>query len=91
MFFIFQMFFKIGDLKNSGTFTGKIFQLESPFNENLGLHTCNFMKNRLQHSYFPVTFAKISTTSFLTEHRRWLLLNGAKSLQFIHFLNTRTL
>ena len=64
MFFIFQMFFKIGALENSWIFTGKAPVLESHFNKVVGLHTCNFIKNRLQHRCFPVTFAKFLITSF---------------------------
>ena len=38
--------------------------------EGLQLH-----KKRLQHSCFPVKFAKFLRTTFLTEHLRWLLLH----------------
>ena len=32
------------------------------------------MKNRLQHKYFPLKFAKFSRATIFTEHLRWLLL-----------------
>ena len=35
---------------------------------------CNFIKKRLQHRCFPLKFAKLLRTPFLTEHLRWLLL-----------------
>ena len=84
----FQMFFKIGFLKNFRIFTGKHLVLESPFNKVVGLDTSNFIKNRLQHRCLPVKFAKLLTTSFLTEHLCWLLLNGVESLQIIQFFST---
>ena len=33
-----------------------------------------FLKKRLWHRCFPVNFAKLVRTSFLTEHLRWVLL-----------------
>ena len=65
MLFIFQMFFKIGALENSWFFKGKAPVLEYHFNKVVGLHTCNFFKNRLQHRCFPVTFTKFLIISFL--------------------------
>ena len=35
----------------------------------------NSIKKRLQHRCFPVKFTKNFSTSFFTEHFRWLLLN----------------
>ena len=32
----------------------------------------NFIKKRLQHSCFPVKFARFLRTPFFAEHRRWL-------------------
>ena len=58
--------------------------LEPPFNEVVGLDACNFIKNRLQHRWFSVEFAKF-LTSFITEHLQWLLLKGVKSLHILHF------
>ena len=39
--------------------------LESLFNKAAGLKACNSIKKRLQHSYFPVKFAKCLRTPFL--------------------------
>ena len=38
--------------------------LECLFNKVTGLKTCNYIKNRLQHSYFPVKFAKFLRVVF---------------------------
>ena len=69
-----QMFFKIDALENSGILTGKAPVLESPFNKVVGLHTCNFIKNRLQHRCFPVMLAKFLTSFF----------NRARSVSIVH-------
>ena len=54
------------------------------FSKLTGRHLCqilflikkrlSLLKKRLQHRCFPVTFAKVLRTSFLTEHLRWLFL-----------------
>ena len=53
------------------------------FSKLTGKHLCqilflikrlSLLKKRLQHRCFPVTFAKVLRTSFLTEHLRWLFL-----------------
>ena len=58
------MFFKIIFVKKFANFTGK--------------HLCRsllyFIKKRLQHRFFPVTFAKFLRTHCFTEHLQWLLL-----------------
>ena len=36
------------------------------------------IKKRLQHSFFPVKFAKFLSTPFSTEHLRWLPLKPKK-------------
>ena len=61
-------------LKNFTNYTGKhlcwsLFLIK--------LQTCNFIKKRLQHRYFPVKFAKFLTTSILKNICEWLLLNFA--------------
>ena len=50
--------------------------LESLFIKSTGLKTCNIIKKRLQHSYFPVNFAKFLRTAFFIEHLPWLPLNN---------------
>ena len=37
--------------------------LESLFNKVAGLNTCNFIKKRLRHRYFPVNIAKSLRTA----------------------------
>ena len=44
---------------------------------------CNFIKKRLQHRLFPLTFAKILRTAFFTEYFRWLRLIANLFLIFI--------
>ena len=68
-----QVSLKIGVLKNFAYITGQ--------------HRCCslfliklikfFIKKRLQHKSFPVTFAKFLRTPFFTEHLQWLLVDGA--------------
>ena len=53
-----RRFFKIRALKNFARFTAKQPVLESLFDKNAGLEAYKFIKNRLQHSYFPVNIAK---------------------------------
>ena len=49
--------------------------LESLFNKVAGLKAWNFIKNRLQHSCFPVKFAKFLRTPILKNICERLLLN----------------
>ena len=39
--------------------------LESLFNENAGLQSCNFIKKRLQYRCFPINIAKFVKTPVL--------------------------
>ena len=50
------MFFTIHFLKNIANFCRKTPVLESLFNKVAGLRACIFIKKRLQHRCFPVTF-----------------------------------
>ena len=59
-----QMFFKIGVLKNFANFTGKHLRW-SLFLIKLEAQTCNFIKKRLQNRCFPVKFAKFCKHLFL--------------------------
>ena len=46
------------------------------FTKFTGKHlACNFIKKRLWHRCFPLSFPKFLGTPFLTEHLWWLLLN----------------
>ena len=65
-----QMFFKIGVLNNFAIFSG----LDSLFNKVSCLEACDFIKKRLQHSYFPMNMAEFLRTAFFKEHFWWLLL-----------------
>ena len=83
-----QMFFKVDVLKNFANFTGK-----HVYCSLFLIKICNFIKKRLQHTCFPVKFAKLLRTPFFTEHFRWLLLEGVcertrfvKILQSCHFI-----
>ena len=59
-----QMFFKIGLIKIS-KFHRKTSVLEALFNDAAGLQASNFMKERLQHRWFLVKFAKFLKKVFL--------------------------
>ena len=50
--------------------------LESLFGKIASLRAENFIKKRLQHSCFPVKFAKFLRTPFSTEYFRWVLLKS---------------
>ena len=69
-----QMFFKIGVLRSVANFTGKHL-CSSLFLKNFQAGGLQLRKKRLQHSCFPVKFAKSLRTPFLTEHLQWLLLH----------------
>ena len=69
-----QMFFKIGVLRSVANFTGKHL-CSSLFLKNFQAGGLQLHKKRLQHSCFPVKFAKSLRTPFLTEHLQWLLLH----------------
>ena len=70
------MFFKIGVLKKLRIFHKKISVLESLLNKVVHLRTCNVIKKKLQHRFFPVKFSKLLRTPCFTEHLQWLLLEG---------------
>ena len=64
-----QIFLKMGILKSFANFTGKHLYW-SPFLRNLQAEGLQLHKKRIQHSCFPVKFAKFFRTLFLTEHLR---------------------
>ena len=56
--------------------------LKSLFDKVAGLKACNLIKNKLQHSYFPVKYTKFSRAPFTS--LPWLFLNekwGKKTSQ----------
>ena len=55
--------------------------LEAPFNKSAGLDAHNFIKKRLQHSYFPVKFSKLLRPPS-TGHLQWLLLKRSRRKSF---------
>ena len=55
-----QMLFKI----SFSIFTKKTICFGVSFNNVVGLEACNVTSKRLQHSYFPVSFAKFLITAF---------------------------
>ena len=61
------MFFKIDVLKNFANFKRKATVLEFLFNKVARPKACNFIKNRLQHRYFPIIFVNFLRTSLFTE------------------------
>ena len=50
------------------------------FNKVAGLRPATLLKKRLLHSCFPVNFAKLLRTLFMTEHLWWLLLSFFNNL-----------
>ena len=68
------MFCKKGVLRNFAKFTRKHLRQSIFFNKVADLRPATLLKKRLWHRCFPADFAKFLRTSFLTEHRRWLLL-----------------
>ena len=67
-----QIFLKIGVLKNFENFTRETPVLEFIFDKIAGLKACN-CKKKLQYRGFPLKFAIFQRSTF-TEHLRWLLL-----------------
>ena len=47
--------------------------LESLFNKVAGRQACNFIKNRLENSFFSVKFPNFFRTPFFTKHVWWLI------------------
>ena len=64
-------------LRNSAKFTGKHLSQRRFFNRP---EACNFIKKRLWHRSFPVSFAKFLRTSFLTEHF-WATASDKRQLE----------
>ena len=75
-----ELLCKKGVLRNFGKFTGRhlcqslVFKAEA----------CNFIKTETLAQVLTVNFAKILRAPFLTEHLRWLLLNGAIQVSLPH-------
>ena len=70
-----DMFCKKGVLRNVAKLTGKQLCQSLYFNKVAGLRPATLLKQRLWHLCFPVNFAKLLRTPFLTEQLRWLRLN----------------
>ena len=78
------MYFRIGVLENFAMFTGNHLCWSLFFDKYAGLKACNFIKKRLQHTFFPVKFAKFLRTPFFTEHVLWLLLEISPELSLYY-------
>ena len=70
-----DVFCKKGVLRNVAKLTGKQLCQSLYFNKVAGLRPATLLKQRLWHLCFPVNFAKLLRTPFLTEQLRWLRLN----------------
>ena len=70
-----DVFCEKGVLKNFAKFTGIHLCQRLFFNKVAGLRPGTLLKKRLWHRWFPVNFAKILRTPFLTEYLWWLLLS----------------
>ena len=75
-----EVFCKRGVIKNFAKFTGKYLCQSLFFSKVAGLRPATLLKKRLWHRCFPVNFAKFLRTPFLTEHLRWLLLDGVRGV-----------
>ena len=53
--------------------------------QSSGLHTCNFIKKRLQNGCFSVNIPKDLATAFLKKQLWWLLLNYVLVSEFFFF------
>ena len=69
-----KMYFRVGVLKNFAMFIEKHLCWRLSLDKYAGLKVCNFIKKRLQHSFFRVKYETFLRTSFFTEHVRLLLL-----------------
>ena len=78
-----EVFCKKGVLSNFAKFTGKHLCYSLFFHKVAGLRPATLLKKRLRHRCFPLNFAKLLRTPFLTEYLCWLLL------YFFTLLNTR--
>ena len=65
-----EVFCKKRFLKNITKFHNKALALESLFNKVASLKVCNFIKNRLHHSCFPLNITKFLRTAFCMEYLR---------------------
>ena len=59
--------------------------LESLFNRVADIRACNFIKKKLQHSCFPVKFAKFFTITYFDEHQRTTASLFSVSFSYHHF------
>ena len=73
-----QMIFKIGVFKIS-----QYLWENTCINKVAGLKTCNFIKRRLQHWWFPVNIAKFLRKPTFIEQVWWLLLPCQMHLAFV--------
>ena len=70
-----EEFFKKDALRNFAKSTGKHLCQRLFFNKVPGRRPATLFKKSLWHRHFPVNFAEILRTPFLTEHLRCLFLN----------------
>ena len=62
---------------------------KTPVTESLlikfqGLHTCNYIKKRLQHRCFRVNIEKFVRTAFFIKHLQWLLVSDSYGYETLH-------
>ena len=72
-----EMFCKKGILRIFAKITGKHLCQSLLINKVVALRPATLSKKRLLHRCFPVNFAKLLGTPFVTENLRWLLLHHA--------------
>ena len=78
-----EVFCKKGVLRNFTKVTGKHLRQSLFFNKVAGLRSENFIKKRLWHRCFPVTFVKFLRTLFYIEHLWWVVLYFSQSIIFL--------
>ena len=69
-----EVFCKKSILRDIAKFTGKRICQSLFFNKIPGLRPTTLLKKRIWYRCYPVNFAKVLRTHFLTEHLRWLVL-----------------
>ena len=74
-----ELFSRNAVLRNSAKFTGTHLCQSLFFKKVAGLRPAILLKKRLWHRCFPVNFAKLLRTPFLTEHLRWLIMDLQKN------------
>ena len=72
-------------LRNFTEFTGQHLRQSLFFNKVTGLRPATLLTKRFWYRCFPVNFAKLLRTPFLTEHLWWLILEALRESILVSF------